>query len=96
MPSSYENEVLHRKYFGVQGSVAVGTPAVLDLRGAAGFTVYLNGGTATQQACDEDGTVVPGSASAAAANGGFVAADWPFVKITAATAACIAAVVHRA
>jgi hypothetical protein len=96
MPSSYENEVLHRKYFGGQETIAAGASSVLDLRGAAGFVVHLNGGTANYQPCDESGTVVPGSASTAIASAAFVAAEWPFMKVTAASVACIAAVVHRA
>lgn len=77
-----------RIFNAAQQSVAVGTPLVLDVRGARGFTVYLNGGTATYQPCDSGGTVVPGSASTASTSGTGVSAVWPFYKIVATTATC--------
>ena len=78
--------------------IAETTFAVLDVRGMRGFAVFLQtvgtvAGTATRQPCFEDGTVVPGSASAAVANGAFVSADWPFYRVNATKNTCHAAVV---
>jgi hypothetical protein len=78
-------------------SVTAGDSDILDLRALAGedfpnaFVIYLNGGTATYQPCDLDGTVVPGSASADAVSGTLIPAQWPFYKVTATAAACVAA-----
>lgn len=81
-------------------SVASGNISIVDLRAKAGdafpnaFVIYLNGGTATYQPCDSDGTVVPGSSSANAVSGALVPAEWPFYAIAASTAACVVAAVQ--
>jgi hypothetical protein len=78
---------------GGQQTVAAGGTAVLDVRGAKGFVVHLNGGTATYQPCDKDGTVVPGSASTAVTSGALVEAEWSHYLVSATTAAAVACVV---
>jgi hypothetical protein len=76
-------------------SIASGATAIINLRPAVGvgqpnaFVIYLNGGTATYQPCDFEGTVVPGSSSVNAVSGEIVAAAWPFYKVVATGAACV-------
>lgn len=74
-------------------SVAAGATAVIDVSGMKGFAIVLNGGTATWQQCDADGTVVPGSAATAAESGTVVDNPWPFVLVAATTAAAVVALI---
>lgn len=91
--SSADHDAYQKLFGHEQAVVAAGASAVLDVRGMKGFVVVLNGGTATWQQCDEDGTVVPGSAPTAAESGTVVENPWPFVLVTATTAAAVVALI---
>lgn len=92
--SDYATEIAERLFKRAQTSVAVGaTGAVVDLRGMAGFVVFLSTGTATWQPCAADGTVVTGSSTTAVTSGLRVDAPWTHVKIVAAVAAAIVSAV---
>jgi len=88
-----EIEILDRLYNAEPDTVAEGTPLVLDLRGLAGFVVFLDGGTATWQECDASGTTVAGSSSNVVASGARVETPWAYVLITATTADCVVSTV---
>lgn len=65
-------------------TLPAGSPdTVLDVRGCTGFTPWFAAGTGhTAQPCDEGGTVLPGSASAALAAGTEVDVVSPFYRIS--------------
>jgi hypothetical protein len=91
--SGQEQEALVRRFFNRPQTVAAAGTLVLDTRGCRGMTAILDDGTATYQACDEDGVVIDGSVEGDFTSETMVDVAWPFYLITATTAACVVATI---
>lgn len=88
-PNNFENKM----WANIAVSVAPGGSVVVDARGMTVLSVLTGGGTATLSRVDSDTAAgdaaeTAGNASVAATTKLSVTVDWPFYRITAATAAC--------
>lgn len=72
-------------------TVEVGSPRVFDCHGLAKICAWLNGGTATQQACHPDGTAITGASAKSLTGDTPTDPAGPFVLVTATTADCVVA-----
>lgn len=93
MASSQSSQALVQVFGQAQSTIAAGSNATLNVRGARGIMVYLNGGTATYQPCNDKGTVVPGSAASDVVGGVLIEANWSHYRITAAGATCTVCII---
>ncbi len=72
-------------------TVELGSPQVIDLRGCMGFTIMLDGGTATYEFCDTEGNAIPGVSPVAAVHATRIEVSWPYIYVVAFTADCVLA-----